>query len=161
MSSNLTPFSSTLGHNRDFLWPCDFVGYWATGLSDPCAPKSLSRWLYCASWGSMSLRGNRNCLRDLRFNFSQRCSSDRSIPCCQSKPRAAQAIARDAICNRSRLFRPYLDHDFRCQVFLFDIFQKAHQSRDQNSYLLLDRGNHHFGFMAIFDLGAAHLVQAP
>lgn len=147
-----------LGHHWDFLWFCNRVSHCKNWISNPCPSKSLSRWLCCANWGHVSLRGNWDYVSKTRHSLPGWFFIRQFI---SSEGGSGQALPRNSIRSCSRLSRSYLDHDFRRQIFLFSIFQEAHQPRNRNSCILLDRGDHHLAVMAIHGFWAAHFVLAP
>ena len=148
-----------LGHNRNLFWPCNYIAHWTIRFSYSYSPKPFFRWLCCFFCIRMSLHVNWNRLQSLWISFLDWCFTKKFFSFVRSKPESNTTFVRNSIRNNSCFSRFHLDHDFCCQNLVFDIFQEAHQSRRQNSYIFLDREHHHFVFMAIHGVRAARFVQ--
>ncbi len=150
-----------LGYNRRFLWLCNRIGACANRFWNSCSSKSVCGWLYCASWSHVSLRSSGDYLPRMWSWLYDSEFAAKPIPSFAAKRESSQEAAQDPIRCFSRIYGAQLDRNLRRQNILSGFFQEAHHLREQNSYILLDRGSHYIALMGICGGRAVHNLPTP
>ena len=153
-------FIVSSGHNRCLFRFGNWISHCAIRISDSCSTKPLFGWLYGSVWSHVPFRGNRDRLSKMRFWFFGLCFTKRFVFCFKIERKSNHRFNHYSIRNSSRLFRSYLDRNFRRQIFFSHIFQKAHHPRDQNSAILLDCRSDRHGLMAFHGSRTSRGVSA-